>query len=307
MEPSFDYLETHDQLRVRYGLWTSSRDLRRGGIVMLGGRTEFMEKYAETIRELLGRGFDVISLDWRGQGLSKRELGDRLKGFVANYEDYLLDLHRLIEEVILPRSYPCLGVIGHSMGGHITLRYLYAYPDVFDSAVFVSPMFDIFTGPGVNKAVRWITWMAIHTGMSHRYAAGTHRYRSSDETFHGNRLTSDARRFQFANQAIAENPELAVGGVTYGWLWATFQSIDYLRKPGFAESIATPSHMVCAGQEQIVSTDAQFKMCRRMKNCEFTVIPEARHEILMERDPIRNTFWKVFDKHMARFMPGIGA
>ena len=304
MRQSFGYMETHDNLRVRYGMWTSSRGQSRGGIVMLGGRTEFMEKYIDTIGELLHRGYDVISLDWRGQGLSKRQLGDRLKGFVATYGDYLLDLHQLMEQMVLPRSYSCLGIMGHSMGGHIALRYLHDHPDVFDDAIFVSPMFDIFASPGVNKVVRWITRIAVHTGMSHRYVLGTHRYRATDETFRGNRLTSDARRFHFTQEAIAENPELAVGGVTYGWLWATFRSTDALRKPGVAESISTPSQMICAEQERIVSKDAQHEICRRMKNCELTVIPGARHEILMERDPIREAFWKVFDGHMNRYIVG---
>ncbi|CAB5079950.1 Lysophospholipase L2 (EC [Olavius algarvensis associated proteobacterium Delta 3] len=300
MRQPYDHMETHDNLRVRYGIWSSARDICRGATVVLGGRTEFMEKYSETIGELQGRGFDVISLDWRGQGLSKRQLGDRLKGFVATYEDYLLDLHRLMERVVLPREYPHLGLLGHSMGGHIALRYLHDHPDDFQSAVLVSPMFDIIPSSRVNTAVRWLTRMAVHAGMGRRYAAGTHRYRSYDETFHGNRLTSDPRRFRFAHQATIENPDLAVGGVTYGWLSATFRSIDLIGRPGFAEAIPTPSQIVCAELEQIVSIDAQYEICRRLQNCALTVIPGARHEILMERDPIRNKFWEIFDGLLER-------
>jgi len=295
-------MDTHDHLQVRYGKWASRRETCRGAIVILGGRTEFMEKYVESIGDLQDRGFDVTSLDWRGQGLSKRQLGDRLKGFVATYEDYLLDLHRLMELHVLPGGYSHLGILGHSMGGHIALRYLHDHPDVFQSAVLVSPMFDILSPSSVNKTVRWMTWFAVHAGLGGRYAVGTHRYRAPEENFHGNRLTSDPRRFQVARQAISENPDLAVGGVTYGWLSATFRSIDLLHASGFLESVATPSHILCAEQDRIVSVEAQYEICRRMKNCQLTVIPGARHEILMERDPIRNAFWEVFDEHMDRWV-----
>ena len=35
---------------------------------MLTGRTEYVEKYFETIGDILERGFAVAILDWRGQG-----------------------------------------------------------------------------------------------------------------------------------------------------------------------------------------------------------------------------------------------
>ena len=47
----------------------------RGTVVLLTGRGEFIEKYAtEVVGELLERGFAVVALDWRGQGLSDRPL-----------------------------------------------------------------------------------------------------------------------------------------------------------------------------------------------------------------------------------------
>ena len=52
----------------------------RGSIVLSGGRTEPIEKYYEFIGECLERGFVVLAHDWRGQGLSARDLPERLKG-----------------------------------------------------------------------------------------------------------------------------------------------------------------------------------------------------------------------------------
>src|SRR6185503_3165023 len=68
----------------------------RGSVVLSGGRTEPIEKYFEVIGELLGRGFVVLAHDWRGQGLSQRRPGDRLKGHPEVHEDLVEDLLALV-------------------------------------------------------------------------------------------------------------------------------------------------------------------------------------------------------------------
>src|SRR5947209_6135545 len=44
----------------------------RAECVMVGGFTECIEKYFETMADLTRRGLSVWCLDWRGQGASKR-------------------------------------------------------------------------------------------------------------------------------------------------------------------------------------------------------------------------------------------
>jgi lysophospholipase len=102
--------------------------------------------------------------------------------------------------------------------------------------------------------------------------------------------------------AIARNPKLAVGGVTYGWLGATFDSIDAIHRRGFAESIRVPVWMVSAGADRIVSAAAQRRFCRRMPGCRLTIIPDALHEVLMEQERIRNRFWRGFDRFLERVL-----
>jgi lysophospholipase len=66
-------------------------------VVLSGGRTEPIEKYYETIRDFMDRGFVVLAHDWRGQGLSQRELPDRLKGHARGFKAYLDDYRRLLD------------------------------------------------------------------------------------------------------------------------------------------------------------------------------------------------------------------
>ena len=73
-----EWFEGARGFRLRAALFPAKNP--RGSVILSGGRTEFIEKYLEVIRELVGRGFTVLTHDWRGQGLSQRLLADRLKG-----------------------------------------------------------------------------------------------------------------------------------------------------------------------------------------------------------------------------------
>src|SRR5579864_9440246 len=86
----------------------------KGTVVILQGRGEWIEKYFETVRDLRSRGFAVATLDWRGQGLSERMLGDRHKGYVRDFAEYDSDLETLMREIVLPDCPPPLFALGHS-------------------------------------------------------------------------------------------------------------------------------------------------------------------------------------------------
>lgn len=290
----YDFITTPDQLSLRYGKWTCSHKKQKGSILLLSGRKEFMEKYSETIEELIQRDFEVYSFDWRGQGLSSRLLANRHKGFIEDYTVYLNDLHRFITEIVKPQAVGPLIIVAHSMGGHIALRYIHDHTEMADMAVLTSPMIDIFTSSMSRWLIQFITWIAVRTGFKHAYAMGSADY--VDEEFKGNKLTSDPVRFMDAKKAIAKNPDLALGGVTYGWLSATFRSMDILTQPGFAEKITTSILMVGASDDKIVSNDAQKKLCVLMPNCRRVEISGARHEIFKETDAVRSMFWQEFDR-----------
>jgi lysophospholipase len=290
----YDYLTTADHQSLRYGIWYSPKEKQKGSILLLNGRTEFMEKYSETIDDLNHKGFNVYSFDWRGQGLSSRMLENRHKGFIYDYDVYLNDLVLFVVKIVKPESVHPLIIIAHSMGGHIALRFMHDHPDVADMAVLTSPMIDIFESSLSRGFVKFITRIAMKTGFNHSYTIGSGDY--TDETFKGNDLTSDPLRFEDAKKAIEKNPDLALGGATYGWLSATLKSIDILTQPGFASKITTPILMVIAGNDKIVSIKAQKKICTVLPNCKLKEIPGARHEIFKETDSVRSIFWREFNR-----------
>ena len=64
----------------------------RATVVHLHGRGEFVEKYRETVGDLIGRRFAYASFEWRGQGLSDRLPPAREPGHVDDFAAYLRDL-----------------------------------------------------------------------------------------------------------------------------------------------------------------------------------------------------------------------
>src|SRR5690349_23842290 len=98
-------VKTPDGVNLRFARFPPPPG-RKGTVVLLQGRAEFIEKYFETVRDLRARGFAVVTFDWRGQGLSGRLLADRHKGYVRSFSQYLIDLGAMMEQIVLPDCPP---------------------------------------------------------------------------------------------------------------------------------------------------------------------------------------------------------
>jgi lysophospholipase len=268
----------------------------------LNGRSDFLEKYTETAGELNDRGFDVLSFDWRGQGLSTRMLPHPRKGFVACFDDYLSDLDYFFEKIVRPNSPPPFIILAQSMGGLAALHHLHDHPLAIESAILVSPMIGICMPPAFRSITRTIAKSAVKLGWGHAFAPGAKRYSIKEKTFEKNKNTSDPDRFEFEIKSVRENPNLAVGGVTYQWLAAAFDSMDKLADDEYLREIQTPLLIVGAEFDSVVSIDAQKKLASKLSNCKYCVIPGARHEILMETDQLRSFFWRQFDRFIREEM-----
>ncbi|MFC1877190.1 alpha/beta fold hydrolase [Thermodesulfobacteriota bacterium] len=292
--------DTHDGLKIRFDTYACGAKTCRGVVVLLGGRSEFIEKYRETVDQLLARKLDVVIFDWRGQGLSDRLLPNRYKGYVASYEDYLKDLTCFMDNHVSQTAHRPVIMLGHSMGGHIALRYLHDHPGRVEKAVLTSPLIDI-AGPVIlTKTMKMIVKIAARSGFKKYYATRANDFDPSKKCFTGNRLTRDPHRFQQTIQMIIDNPDVAIGGVTFGWLDATFNSIQHIMADGYPESITTPVKMISAGGDEIVSAAAQKKICRRLPNCDLVMISNALHELLIETDAILEKFWELFDEFVLK-------
>ena len=294
-ESPYHYLQLSNNHHLRYGIWPVPEQDQKGTVLLLNGRSEFMEKYAEVIGALNARGMAVFSIDWRGQGLSSRFFANRMKGHIETYQQYIDDLAFFVDRILQPCGTAPSIIMAHSMGGHIALRYIKGASSYFSKAILISPMIDINAPYALKRIARPLIQGFVSMGLGERFCFGAGDYPQQHAQFAGNPLTSDPVRFGRACQAINTNPELGLGGVTFGWLSATFDSIDQVAQAGYARSIKIPILLVTAGQEKIVCSKAQDKLSHALPNCRHVRIPTARHEILMERDAIQQQFWQTFD------------
>ena len=294
LEP-YAFLRTEDGIRLRYGFWPCTADTCRGTVLLLAGRSEYMEKYEEVVQELNARGFDVLSFDWRGQGLSQRLLDHPSKGHVDNFEQYMVDIEAVLGET-LPRCHGRLMLLAHSMGGHIALRYLYKRPGLFGKVILCAPMIDINTAPMPKYLARLFSRLLRRSGFARAMIAGARHFDPYGRSFEQNRLTSDPGRFEQIQRTLADNPSVSAAHVTNGWLAAAFDSIDILHRPGFNSGIHTPLLIVTAGQDQIVTNRATVEFAAKLPCCQMAAIKGSRHEILQERDALRSQFWEAFDE-----------
>lgn len=289
-------LTAADGTRFRVARWCPDTTTR-GTVVVLNGRTEFIEKYFEVIGDLLERGYAVASLDWRGQGLSDRPLENRHKGHVAHFDLFVSDLRQAMTEFVEPNCPAPYRAICHSMGGNITLRYLHAYPDSFESAVFSAPMWGIGKAPRTPWWMRAVSAVTNAFGMTHSYIPGVEGdYGHESNTFEGNVLTQDRDRFERFTAQVAAEPELELGSPTHGWVKQAIASMDVVHSEGFPEAIHTPIRVCSAGEDTLVSVAAQRLVADRLPNAKQILVEGAKHELLMELDTYREQVFAAFDE-----------
>ncbi|ODR96528.1 hypothetical protein AUC70_14715 [Methyloceanibacter stevinii] len=123
----------------------------------------------------------------------------------------------------------------------------------------------------------------------------------TSDVFEGNPLTSDRERFYRNVEVLNAAPGLAAGPPTIGWLHAAFDAMSRLEGEKYAPKIRVPSLLVVAGDDKIVSNKAIEALSSRLRAGTQIVLRGARHEILQERDSIREQFWAAFDA----FAPGV--
>lgn len=290
---------TEEGIRLRAVRWAATTSAPRGTVCLLQGRAEFIEKYFEVVAELRQRGFAVVAFDWRGQGRSGRQVGDARKGHVGSFSDYGRDLEAIRAQVLEPFMPKPHFALAHSMGGLVALLEARAGRLPFERLVASTPMIELrlVKWPRLAARLSLVLWLLR---LGHLYVPGGGPRSITTKPFAGNRLTTDPTRYARNSAAALAIGEGAVGDPTIGWLNAAFRAMQALADPRFALEVRVPTLVVAAGADPVCATPAIERFAARLKAGHAIVLPGAKHEILMERDGIREQFWAAFDA----FIPG---
>ncbi len=261
----------------------------RGSVILAPGRTEYIEKYAETISDLVARGFHVLTVDHRGQGWSDR-LGatahaGHLDSFSKAAEHMALAVAAVSDKLTGKRI-----LLSHSMGGAICLEALLtnAIPNVVGAA-FSAPMWGILAPPGMSLLAK-----SLAAAGKAKDVAPSLPTTWQPEAFEANQVTHDPKRFARNNALMLEEPALQIAGPTNGWLDEAMKTMASFTPARLAQ-ISIPILVVSAEGETIVDNATHVRICGQVAHGQLRVVAGSKHELLHEVDAIRAAFWAHFD------------
>lgn len=257
----------------------------KGLIVVVNGRSESWLKYGEIFYDLYRKGYSVASYDHRGQGLSPRLLpGNPQIGQVDDFALYGRDLGAFLGALKRVRSEhdEKVYLLAHSMGAAVAVDYLSQHPSPlpFRAIVLTSPMFRINTDPYPEPVATMVVGMLHATGFGRNYAPGEHD-RNPAEAFPANSITTSLPRWEAIKEVWNSHPSSVVGGASSDWVLQAVRATRRIREA--LPSLRMKTLILQSGQDSFVINeppppDEKFRSL---------LFPEARHELLMERDETR--------------------
>lgn len=283
------WLRTADGVRIRLAVWPGPDP-----VLILPGRTEYIEKYGLVVADLAAAGRGALVVDWRGQGLADRALADPLKGHVGDFVEYQRDLDAVLAAVSpAPRDW-----LAHSMGGCIALAGLMRGLPC-RAVAFSAPMLGPVQPRRLTLPVEILGALARPFGADTGYAPTSGpAFGLPSMTFETNILTTDRAQFERMRAQIVEDPRLALGGPT---LRFAARALAEMRRLAMLPSPAVPALFGLGGDEAIVSADAVRDRARRWAGATLIDYPGARHELTMERPGVRGDFLRRTLAHFALY------
>ena len=112
-----------------------SRDADRW-LFLVHGMSEHGQCYEHVARSAVARGWNVLVPDLRGHG---RSGGEHIH--VNDFSEYVADLRRILEWGGLCSRKTVM--VGHSMGGLISARFVQQFPDCVSALALVSPLLGV--------------------------------------------------------------------------------------------------------------------------------------------------------------------
>ncbi|MBL0567298.1 alpha/beta fold hydrolase [Aeromonas veronii] len=275
-----------DGVAIRYAALRQEKVDR--AILIVNGRVESYLKYQELAWDLWRQGYSLYLIDHRGQGMSGRMLSDHDKGYVDQFDDYVVDMKQFHDQIIMADKPAKLFLLAHSMGGAISARYLERWPDDIRAAVLSSPMLGINLG-GLPKwlAKGLATTIGTVGGWFGEPPYGPGQGPYQDHGFADNELTHCHSRYQAFRQIYEQHPQIKLGGATAHWIYQGITGADAAIAD--AGAIKTPLLLLQAGNDSVVDNAAQDAFCTKA-NCEGGKplrIEGAWHELFIESDDKR--------------------
>jgi lysophospholipase len=309
-----------DGIKIVYDYFPSEG--AKQALVISHGTGESSIRYAEVVYDLLNNKvpYSIFVINHRGHGFSQRiigknkewdpnwnvfeidkeELQEYRKIYVKNFEDYVKDFGTLINIIKEKNNIEKVSALGHSLGGAVIARYAEQNPTSLDRMILSAPMFSLIGLMGadnndfLSKAIISTGDTITTTGYSIAGGGPTFShfstmYDTEDNTL--NYYTTSYNRFFMKKYILQENPETSLGGLTWGFVDAIYEIVKDIRSD--AQKIKTPTLIFQAEFDDYVHPSGQDTVCNKINLntpglCKIIKIENAKHELFLERDYIRN-------------------
>ena len=278
-----------DGRKIRLCILRAKTKKKSGTIFFLNGHREFIEKYSESFRYFSSQGFNVITLDWRGWGLSDRPFSKKPRiQHIDHANEYQYDLNMVLQVAKKERLSRPWHMLAHSMGCLIGLRKLSRSPDTFDNYVFLAPLWGNvgFIPQIVQSFLIKFRPVLKSLGLTKTTSSNSKNYQpyALKVSFEENTLTSDHKQFTRLKNLLRENPKLHSGVPTLSYLIAILEEVKSLQNIELANK---PITVFIAEKEQITDNDAVKKFVSNNPFIKLIKVQNSRHEMLIEKEKVR--------------------
>lgn len=293
------YLKTEENIEIYYRKYVLENP--KASIVISHGLMEFSDKYTETIYYFLKAGYSVFIMDHRGHGLSTREVSDTSLIYIKDFNDYINDFHKFMNEIVKKetKGKKCF-LFGHSMGGGIGVRYIEKYNKDFDAAVFSSPMFKIKTGYS-NGLTDIIVKIFRHYKKGKGYLFGYKPFQDikSDKIY----PVTSKTRLDYYYEKIHNNKEYQTSGACFKWLDACLKGCrEIFLKDNLKNLQDFPIIIFHVKDDTLVVPEAHEKFVNEVNNSSLYVIKNDKHELMSMKNekliPFFNTIFKFLNEEL---------
>lgn len=145
MQHQDGYFKSVRDTSIYYQSWLPEDEIK-AALLVVHGVAEHSSRYMNLVNNLVPSGFAVFGLDHIGHGKSA---GKRV--YVQNFKDYTEPLKTYFNMIKKWQPEKPIFLIGHSMGGLISARYLLEHQDEIAGAVLSGP--SIKVPDNISKAV----------------------------------------------------------------------------------------------------------------------------------------------------------
>lgn len=266
----------------------------KANIVICHGFGECTEKYYELIYYCMLEGYSVFIIQHRGHGKSQRLGIDESQINVENFNYYVEDFKKFLDEIVIPNSANReLFLFAHSMGGAIGTVFLEKYTEYFKAAILSSPMHEINTGK-IPKVIACIISKFMKSfGMGNRYIPGQTPYLEKSD-FDGS-ATNSRVRYKYLYEKIRNNKSYQSGGSSVLWYLESSKATRNLVKKENASKVKIPVLLLQTEYDTYVKPEAQNKFAEYAANCKLVQVKGSKHESYFEKDEIAfSVFEKIF-------------